>query len=55
MLEASNRGIPVINYEQSEAGQAYDDVVARFLNEERPYRFIDVKKKGWLGRIFGDQ
>jgi len=55
VLEASNRGIPVINYEQSEAGQAYDDVVARFLNEERPYRFIDVKKKGWFGRIFGDQ
>ena len=55
VLEASNRGIPVINYEQSDAGLAYDDVVARFLNEERPYRFIDVKKKGWFGRIFGDQ
>lgn len=55
VLEASNRGVPVINYEESPAGQAYDDVVSRFLGEEKPYRFMDVKKKGWLGRLFGEE
>jgi len=35
------------------AGQAYDDLVARFLGEDRPYRHIAVQPKGWLARLFG--
>ena len=35
------------------AGQAYDDLVARFLGEERPFRHIEAKPKGWLARLFG--
>jgi septum site-determining protein MinD len=38
---------------ESDAGQAYDDAVARFLGEERPLRFVDLKKRGLLSRMFG--
>lgn len=53
VLEASNRGEPVIHDTESAAGQCYDDIVARFLGEERPLRHIDVKKKGFFQRMFG--
>jgi len=53
VLKASNAGVPVILDNESEAGQAYDDLVARFLGEERPYRFIDMEKKTLLKRLFG--
>ena len=36
----------------SDAGQAYEDTVARLLGEERPLRFIE-QKKGWLKKLFG--
>lgn len=52
VLSASNAGIPVILDEKSEAGQAYADVVARYLGEKRPHRFIDGKQ-GFLKRLFG--
>ena len=53
VLEASNHGEPVIHYTDSVAGQCYEDIVARFLGEERPLRHIDVKKKSLLQRWFG--
>lgn len=53
VLEASNKGMPVILDKESKAGQVYDDLVARFLGETRPLRNIDVKKKGFLQRWFG--
>ena len=53
VLTASNNGIPVIVDTNSLAGQAYSDTVARILGEERPLRFIDVPKKGFLQRVFG--
>ena len=53
VLQASNEGKPVILFTEEAAGQAYDDLVARFLGEERPYRHITVKPKGWLARLFG--
>lgn len=52
VLAASNAGIPVILDEQSNAGHAYDDAVARLLGETRPLRFIDAQKKSLLSRIF---
>ncbi len=55
VLNASNAGIPVILDEESLAGQAYDDVVARYLGEDRPHRFIDEEKKGLFGKIFGSK
>jgi septum site-determining protein MinD len=53
VLAASNSGVPVILDENSEAGLAYDDAVARLCGEERPMRFIDPRKKGLLSRLFG--
>jgi len=52
VLNASNAGIPVILDEKSDAGQAYADVVARYLGEDRPHRFIDEEKKGLFGKLF---
>jgi len=52
VLKASNAGIPVTLDENSDAGQAYQDIVARFLGEERPHRFINVEKKGFFKRLF---
>ncbi|MDX9766534.1 MAG: septum site-determining protein MinD [Ectothiorhodospiraceae bacterium] len=53
VLSASNAGVPVIMDVESDAGQAYQDAVARFLGEDRPHRFLTVPKKGLLGRLFG--
>lgn len=52
VLQASNSGVPVILDKQSDAGQAYDDAVARFLGQERPHRFL-TEKRGLIGRLFG--
>ncbi|MGM0449675.1 MAG: septum site-determining protein MinD [Pseudomonadota bacterium] len=53
VLNASNQGTPVILEDDSEAGGAYEDAVARLLGEERPLRFLDGNKKGFLKRMFG--
>jgi septum site-determining protein MinD len=53
VLTSSNSGVPVISLEHSDAGQAYQDVVARFLGEQKDHRFINAEKKGLLGRLFG--
>lgn len=53
VLQASNEGKPVILYKDSKSGQCYDDLVARFLGEERPYRHIEPKRKGFWARLFG--
>ncbi len=52
VLQASNAGVPVIMNDKSEAGQAYADMVARFLGEKRPHRFTQQKKQGLLQRLF---
>lgn len=53
VLRASNQGEPVILDEASDAGKAYADTVERLLGEERPFRFIEEEKKGFLKRLFG--
>ena len=53
VLNASNAGQPVILDRESRAGQAYSDMVDRYLGEELPHRFIQVEKKGLFGRLFG--
>ncbi|MDF1678548.1 MAG: septum site-determining protein MinD [Legionellaceae bacterium] len=52
VLKASNTGTPVVLDENSDAGHAYQDAVARFLGEDRPMRFINAERKGILRRIF---
>jgi septum site-determining protein MinD len=53
VLNASNKGEPVILDMESNAGQAYDDAVARLMGEERPMRFTQVEKKGFFNKLFG--
>jgi len=53
VLSASNSGVPVINDNESASGQAYTDVVSRFLGDETPMRFLEAEKKGLLKRLFG--
>ena len=53
VLQASNQGIPVIHMPDADAAQAYQDVVARLLGEERPMRFTEAVKTGFSKRIFG--
>ena len=54
VLNASNSGQPVILDQESDAGQAYADAIARLLGEERPLRFLTVEKKGFFSRLFGN-
>jgi septum site-determining protein MinD len=53
VLQASNSGIPVSLESETDAGQAYLDVVSRFLGEDCPMRFIN-DKKGLFSRLFGN-
>jgi septum site-determining protein MinD len=55
VLNASNSGNPVVLDDKSDAGQAYQDVVGRYLGEDVPHRFIEEEKKGLLGRLFGSK
>ncbi len=53
VLKASNQGVPVVHDSESDAGQAYDDAVSRYLGEDRPHRFLERQKKSFLKRVFG--
>ena len=53
VLQASNQGAPVIHQKETDAAEAYQDVIARFLGEQKPLRFVDYVKPGLLKRLFG--
>ena len=53
VLDASNQGLPAIHLAGTDVAEAYKDVVARFLGEERPMRFVDAEKPGFFKRLFG--
>jgi septum site-determining protein MinD len=53
VLQASNQGVPAVHIQGSDVSEAYKDVVARFLGEDKPMRFIDAPKQGLLKRLFG--
>ena len=55
VLTCSNSGLPVIQDAESDAGQAYSDLVARFLGEDKPHRFLTEQKKGLFSKLFGAQ
>jgi len=55
VLQASNQGIPAIHLKDSDVAQAYADVVARYLGEEKPLRFVDYEKPGLFKRLFGSK
>jgi len=53
VLQASNQGLPAIHLADSDVSEAYKDVVARFLGEEKPMRFVEAVKPGFFKRLFG--
>lgn len=53
VLSSSNKGDPVILDSNTNAGQAYSDLISRFLGDDVPYRFLEAKKKGLLSRLLG--
>ena len=53
VLQASNQGLPAIHLKGTDVAASYEDLVARFLGEERPMRFIEAQKVGFFKRMFG--
>jgi septum site-determining protein MinD len=53
VLQASNQGSPAIHMNGSDVSEAYKDVVARFLGEDKPMRFIEAVKPSLFKRLFG--
>ncbi len=54
VLNASNRGVPVVRDSKSDAGQAYRQIVSRFLGEES-LPADAAPSKNFLKRLFGNQ
>jgi len=42
-----------VHMQGSDVAEAYQDVVARFLGEEKPMRFTEAQKPGFFKRMFG--
>jgi len=55
VLQASNQGSPAVHMKGSDVSEAYKDVVDRFLGQEKPLRFVDAQKQGFLKRLFGSR
>ncbi len=53
VLTASNQGLPAVHLKGSDVSEAYKDVIDRFMGEDKPLRFIDAQKQGFLKRLFG--
>lgn len=53
VLQASNQGMPAIHMEGEDVSEAYKDVVARILGENKPLRFTEAQKAGFFKRLFG--
>jgi len=53
VLHASNQGLPAVHLDGTDVAEAYKDVVARFLGEQKELRFTDYQKPGLLQRLFG--
>src|SRR5437764_4450138 len=53
VLRASHTGTPVAFDEDSPAGRAYLDAVARFLGEQREMRFVQPERRGFFRVLFG--
>ena len=53
VLQASNQGTPAVHMKGSDVAEAYRDVIDRFKGEDKPLRFVDAQKQGFLKRLFG--
>ena len=54
VLTSTNLGQPVINIDGDKAGEAYKDVVKRFLGQEIPLRYVTYEQPGFFARMFGN-
>lgn len=52
VLQASNQGTPAIHLTATDVSEAYKDLVARFLGEDKPMRFTEAVKPGFFKRLF---
>ena len=55
VLQASNQGMPAVHLKGTDVSEAYKDVVDRFLGNDKPMRFVDPQKQGFLKRLFGSR
>lgn len=53
VLTASNQGTPAVHLTGTDVSEAYKDVIDRFLGEDKPLRFVEPEKTGFLKRLFG--
>ena len=53
VLRASNTGTPIVFDQESPAGRAYHDAVARFLGEQREMRFVKPERRGFFRTLLG--
>jgi septum site-determining protein MinD len=52
VLQASNQGTPAVHLKGSDVAEAYLDVVDRFHGVDKPLRFVEPEKRGFLQRLF---
>ena len=50
-----NQGLPAVHLKGSDVSEAYKDVVDRFMGQDKPMRFVDAQKQGFLKRLFGSR
>ncbi|WP_225721570.1 septum site-determining protein MinD [Candidatus Vallotiella sp. (ex Adelges kitamiensis)] len=53
VLHASNQGVPAVHLDGTDVAESYKDVIARFLGEQKPLRYVDYHEPGLLQRLFG--
>jgi len=54
VLSASNAGVPVTLFDESEAGMAYRRAISKFIGEDKtPDSFLKKQKRGIFKRMFG--
>lgn len=54
VLSASNSGVPVTLFDESEAGIAYRRAISKFIGEDKtPESFLKKQKRGLFKRMFG--
>jgi septum formation inhibitor-activating ATPase MinD len=53
ILTASNQGKPAIHLEGTQVAGAYSDMIDRFLGADKPLRYLDHARGGYLQRLFG--
>jgi septum site-determining protein MinD len=53
VLHASNQGNPAIHFKGTDVAEAYEDVITRFLGQDKPLRFTTYEKPGLFKRLLG--